>query len=505
MSNKYIVLIYPRPTRGYSHERRRDIHAVRRIYAPLSVMSLASTLEEAGFSVLLLDHRLNTMDGMMDKIAKVRDILFFGISTMTGSQIINGLQIAENLRAVYKKNIPIVWGGVHPTIFPEETVMNPSVDIVGYGAGDYSIVKLAKAMAEGKPLNTVRGICFKENGIAVKTPPAESIERLDDLPFPAWHHLGEHLNRAQYPILATISTSRGCPYNCSYCYKWGVGDGGWHPFGVERIMREVDYLNEKFGFDIFEIADENFILQKSRALELIRNFKSRALKISAIRSNFLTYNDAVVNELEGFCDYVAYSPETGSPKIQALLNKKASYANMKALNLKLRDMGIATVHTFIFGFPFETDEDIRATVGLCREFKKINPASRMAIYQYMPYPKTPLADMMISQYGLSMPTEFEEWGRTDMFGDLDLRFRPWVDASRLSFLNDFQLVFNVIFNTREAIDKKVEDIYNRNPKIKELIGDISAIVRTTKSAPTSPLNDRIPPGLLDTYNDKLFL
>lgn len=505
MKSKHAVLIYPRPTQGYSRERRRDIHVVRRVYAPLSVMYLAATLEEAGYPVLLLDHRLDTLDGMMEKISKIRDVLFFGISTMTGSQIINALKIAERLRSLYDKDIPIVWGGIHPTIFPEETVTNSSADIVGYGAGDYTVVEIARAIDLGMPLDTVKGICFKRNGAVIKNPPADNIKQLDDLPFPAWHHLGEHINSAQYPVLATISTSRGCPYSCAYCYKWGAGEDGWRPFTVGRIMEEVDYLNDKFGFDIFEIVDENFILHKPRAIELIRNFKNRNFKISAVRSNFLTYDDAVVDELKGFCDYVAYSPETGSAKIQSLLNKKADYRKMKSLNSKLLDMGIDTVHTFIFGFPFETDDDIRATVNLCADFKRINPASRMAIYQYMPYPKTPLTDMMISKYGLSLPARLEEWGRTDMYGDLDLRFRPWIDGSMSSFLNDFQLVFNTVFNTYGAIDKDVENKYNENPRIRELMGDISAIRRNTESLVASPLNDRIPPGLLDSYKGKIFI
>ena len=286
-----------------------------------------------------------------------------------------------------------------------------------------------------------------------------------------------YLNYAQYPILATISTSRGCPYNCAYCYKWwGVRSGQtWKPFSVDRIMREVDYLNGSFGYDIFEIADENFILDPIHALELIRNFKDRKFKISDSRSNFLTFKDNVVNEFRDFCDYVAYSPETGSSRIQVFLNKRADYKKMKRLNAKLYDMCIGTVHSFIFGFPFENEADIKATVDLCREFKLINPASRMSIYQYMPYPKTPLADMMVSKYGLEYPDNFEEWSKTDMYGGLDLKFRPWVNPDQLRFMNNFQILFNLIFNTYDVLGKEAYDIYNSDSKIQELMGDISII------------------------------
>jgi len=507
--NKSIVLIYPRPTQGYLKERRRDIHAVKRIYAPLSIMYLASTLEEAGFPVFLFDHRLTTMDEIKEKISQIPDILFFGISTMTGSQIKDGLEIARELRSLYGKDVPLVWGGVHPTIFPYKTILHPMVDIIGYGEGDYTIVELAKAMAKGKSLKTVKGIYFKENGNVVKTPPNDKIEPLDVLPIPAWRHLKDHLNPAQYPVLATITTSRGCPFSCTYCYKSEMDNAGsgrlWRPFSVDRVMREVDYLNASFGFNIFETADENFILDSHRAIELIRNFKSRKFKISAIRSNFLTYKDKVIRELPGFCDYVAYAPETGAKKIQALLNKKADYQKMRLLNARLRDMGITTIHTFIFGFPFETDDDILATVELCRDFKRINSASRMAIYQYMPYPGAPLTEMMTSKYGLVLPDNFEEWEKTDMYGELDLKFRPWVDQERLKFLNDFQLLFNVLFNTYDEIGAEVYDIYNSSAKIRKLIGDISTIQRAVSSPYSSTLNERLTPILRQRYHERVFV
>ena len=504
-----VVLVYPRPTQGYVKERRYDIHAIKRIYAPLSILCLAATLEQAGFNVLLLDHRLVTTEGMIERISRLGDVLFFGISVMTGSQIKNGIEIATELRSTYGKEIPLVWGGVHPTLYPDKTIQHPLVDIIVQGEGDDAVVELARALSDGLPLDSVAGMYFKQNGNIVKTALRRRIEILDSLPIPSWGHLKEFLNSAQYPILATITTSRGCPYNCSYCYKSGLdnADNGkpWRPFGVDRVMREVDYLNSNYGFDIFEISDENFILHPKRALMLIRNFKERGYKISAVRSNFLTYKDEILDELTGFCDYVAYSPETGSARIQNLLNKKADYEKMKLMNAKLRDMGISTIHNFIFGFPFETDDDIRATVELCKSFKQINPACRMSIYQYMPYPGASLTEMMISKYGLVLPDNLEEWSRTDMYGELSLAFRPWVDSKMLKFLNDFQILFNVVFNTYEPLGASVIDIYNSDERIRQIMGDIWAIPRQIGQAKTSKLNERLTSELLSQHADRLFV
>lgn len=503
---KHVVLFYPRPTGGYAAERRRDIHSIRRMYAPLSVMYLAAALEEAGFPVVVLDQRLMGTEEMLAKMAAAGDILFFGISSMTGSQITNGLSMAGLLRERYGAGIPIVWGGVHPSIYPQGTITHPLMDVIVRSEGEVTVVELAKALAEGRSLASIDGLCYKTADGFRMSPARCILEPLDTLPMPAWHHLEEYLNPAQYPVLASISTSRGCPYNCAYCYKGGIeGRNSWKAFSVERVMREVDHLHGKYGFDIFEIFDENFILKADRALELIHGFKERGLKISAVRSNFHTYRDEVLREFPGFCDFVAYSPETGSPKIQKFLKKQADYEKMKRFNAKVTDLGLITVHTFIFGFPFEDDEDIAATVRLCRDFKRINPSSRMALYQYMPYPGAPLTDLVVSDYGLVLPEKLEEWSKTDMYGDLSLAFRPWIKPKDLKFYNDFQLLFNVVFNTYEPISSDIETIYESDPRIRRLIGDLGSIPRATRPQYKNKLNERLDENLMARFRDRIFI
>jgi radical SAM superfamily enzyme YgiQ (UPF0313 family) len=270
-------------------------------------------------------------------------------------------------------------------------------------------------------------------------------------------------------------------------------------------MHEIDYLQSEFGFDVFESADENFILHADRAIELIREFKSRGIKISAIRSKFNTFKDKVVKEFPDFCDYIAYSPETGSSRIQDYLRKKDDYNKMKLFNAKVRDMGLSTVHNFIFAFPFETEEDILATVNLCKEFKKINPISRMSLYQYMPYPGAPLTDLMQKEYGLVLPENLEEWSQSDMYGELSLKFRPWVKEKDVSFLNNFQLLFNLVFNTYQPLDKEVYSIYESDSRIKRLMGDISSIPRAVGHVNKNKLDERFDSDLYSDFQERVFV
>ncbi len=338
------------------------------------------------------------------------------------------------------------------------------------------------------------------------TPHRRIIDPIDSIPIPAWHPLKEFLNPAQYPVLASINTSRGCPFHCAFCYKAGVeGRDEWRAFSVERVMKEVDYLHQQYGFDIFAAVDNNFIMKADHAIKIIRQFKERKFKMSVVLSNFATLKDAIMKELPGFCDFVGYAPESGSPKIQKYLNKRADLEKMKLLNARLGDMGLSTIHTFIFGFPFETDEDIAATVALCKDFKKINPAARMSIYQYMPYPEAPLSNLMVRDFGLVFPEDLEKWSDADMYGELSLRFRPWVSEADLPFLNNFQLLFNTVFSAYEPLTNEDLAIYESDERIRRLMGDITSIPRLIKAGENNPLNDRLDTALYERFRNRIFI
>ena len=129
---------------------------------PLSLLHLASFLIKGGYSVRIMDMRLENLTGF-----KIEKPLFVGISSIHGSQIRYGLEFAKQVRSS-DSSIPIVWGGVHPTLLPEQTVANELVDIVVRGEGEQTLLELADKFPENKPIDEVKGITFKTAGINQK-------------------------------------------------------------------------------------------------------------------------------------------------------------------------------------------------------------------------------------------------------------------------------------------------------------------------------------------------
>jgi len=122
----------------------------------------------------------------------------------------------------YDHSILTVIGGPHPSIFIEQTLENPSVDFVIFGEGEYTITELCDTLESGGNFSHIKGLAFKESNRIIVNGLRPLISNLDELPFPA----RQLLNLSEYPLrsltgkrMATMISSRGCPYNCAYCYK----------------------------------------------------------------------------------------------------------------------------------------------------------------------------------------------------------------------------------------------------------------------------------------------
>lgn len=150
--------------------------------APFSLMCLAAVLREGGHRVCIFDR--NVPNGPIEEKIKNFCPDMIGISTFTGPMILDALQVAKIARSI--TDVPIVWGGIHPSLLPHETIENPYVDIVVVGEGEKTILELAEAIERDKPFEDIKGLVYKENGHVRTNPPRPFIKNLDELPIPAW-------------------------------------------------------------------------------------------------------------------------------------------------------------------------------------------------------------------------------------------------------------------------------------------------------------------------------
>ncbi|OGR67268.1 MAG: hypothetical protein A2081_01345 [Elusimicrobia bacterium GWC2_61_19] len=339
-------------------------------YPPLGLLYIASYMEKhSSHEVTVLDTQVEEMGYPEIKAAVERikpDLV--GIYTLTFA-LMDALKVAAVVKSADER-ILVCSGGPHPTIYPRETVAQKNVDFAVSGEGEAAFLKLADTLAAGGDLRQVPGLTFKEAGAAVTNPKADPIENLDELPFPSRRSLpyGKYTSIiAKTAPVTTFISSRGCPFNCSFC---ATSRQRWRPRSVENIIAELEEC-VALGIREFFFFDDTFAISKERVLKLCAAIEARGLKILFdIRTRVDTVDAEMLAALKkAGCERVQYGVEAGTPEILATLKKGIDLDRVRAIFKTTRDLGITTFADFMIGSPGETREHIKKTVDFALELK----------------------------------------------------------------------------------------------------------------------------------------
>ncbi|HEY5387686.1 MAG TPA: cobalamin-dependent protein, partial [Thermoleophilia bacterium] len=242
---------------------------------PLQLLHVAGALQRAGHRVRIVDMRHADYHSV-----SLGDPLFVGITAMSGPQIRYGLEFARRVRAE-RPRVPIVWGGVHPTLLPEQTASSDCVDVVVRGEGEGVVGALANALAAGGPLDAVDGLTFKADGVVTSTPDAALVD-LDSIPVELPYEL---LDLDRYPTLRAgrvhMQTSRGCPSRCGFCYNSGFNKRRWRGKSPQRVVDEMQHLLERFPHvKIIDPVDDNLFVNRKRVEDICNGILERGLNVA---------------------------------------------------------------------------------------------------------------------------------------------------------------------------------------------------------------------------------
>ena len=402
-----VVLVYPRTRWDIANLTTR---------LPLSVLYVATELKKAGISVQIVDQRV---DDAWEKT--LRDALasrprWVGISSMTGQQIRWGLDAAKIVREA-APGAPILWGGVHASILPEQTLAHELVDLVALGDGEDLAIDLTRALASGADLATVAGLGWKKDGRAVLNE-ARAAMAMDDLSpldyslVPVERYV---LNDVPGERSLQITTSRGCPWRCSYCYIVTVPNGRrYRSESPERTVDHIERLMREFNLHAIHINDDEFFTRLDRSKAVCRGILDRGLKLTLRANCRIDYIDRFSMEdlalfREAGFKHLYLGAESGSDRILQMVEKDITKAQILRVNLKLRAAGIAPKFSFMAGFPTETLEEVKETMRLMERLVRENPdAYTTPIQLYCPYPGTPLMKQCEAS-GMKVPDTLEGW------------------------------------------------------------------------------------------------
>lgn len=384
---------------------------------PNGILYVGGALKSAGYRVNV--HHIS--DAQIDEAALLiarNQPLFVGVSVFTGLPTYVSAEFSKKVKEI-NKNLTVVWGGIHPSLIPEQCVRQRYIDIVVVGEGEDTVTELADALVEGTGLRGIKGIGYKEGNVVCMNEPRPLIEDLDRFRID-WSLIepDRYLQKGPDGIRSFVFiTSRGCPSNCGFCYNLQFNKHRWRAHSIEFVLKEVRELKEKLDINQLSFNDDNFFAKKDRAIKLIEGFRAMNISMGMLELRVDDIEEELVRVLKDFdVERVFTGWESGSDRILKLIHKDFGVEDIiKAVSVLARYPKMHLKTSAIIGFPTETRQEILSTVSTMLTLGGIHSNMAFNMGMYLPYPGTPLYPLAIKE-GFRPPESPEDWKQWDMFG-----------------------------------------------------------------------------------------
>jgi anaerobic magnesium-protoporphyrin IX monomethyl ester cyclase len=405
MMSKRLVLVYPKYVSGWQVQTR--------LATPLGLVCVGTPASLAGYDVKIIDQRIDP-DWRATLIKELeQDPICVGVSSMTGPQIQFALEISRVARRY--GNAPIVWGGVHPSLLPEQTLENENIDIVVQGEGEETFLELVQALEGKRPLSSVRGIWYKEDG-GVRSTDARPFVDLNRMPPLSFDLIDlDKYRRIMFGVPhQNFFTSRGCPCQCTFCYNTAFNRRRWRAMDPDLVVERIKAFVGKHHIKGLIINESNFFVDVDRGRRILKGIIDANLDIVISKVNIdmntlfrMGPDDFDLLHRAG-CRRLPIAIESGSEKIRTLIKKPADVDHVLQTNRDLVRTPIVPNFLFMIGFPTETREDLAESVSLAFKLVEENPRAGIYFNNYTPYPGTELFATAV-EHGLQVPKRVEDW------------------------------------------------------------------------------------------------
>lgn len=466
---------YRKPTGSQVESTKGDPMAM-----PIGGLFLCESLLRRGGNPYILQGEVEEIIAQLDdKISG--STIAIGISSFSGDMLKSAMLIAGYIRDKHPE-IPLIWGGVHPTAVRTQTLMSPLVDYIVWGEGENTLPRLLDAITAGAAIHELEGIPgigFKNDGKPHLTPRPDytDLDRVFRLPY----HLTDIERIARKMLIGgdrwfPAMSARGCPFKCRFCSnsskKWPNTRVRYH--SLEHIENDITTLIDDYGADAIGFNDEITLLNEKRVIalcEMLNGLKKQLIYRLTCRVDVLDkLSDSTLKLLRdsGFVA-IAYGVESGSQRILDLMNKGITPALAIKTNERLKRFGFYQSYNFMTALPSETIEEMKSTLRLLVKIGRNNKESPYPFTRLMPFiplPDTELFDTALT-YGFVPPKDMEGWTNLDFKNVVERRqsMRPWLTHEQAVFVEqamDAVAQTSIHYTGADAdhdlIDRKLDEI-----------------------------------------------
>lgn len=337
------------------------------IIPPLSLAYVAAIAERAGHEVQVIDMRaeLLSLESTIERIRSFgSDIIGFTISTYNFHQTLDWVKKIKG-----RVNLPVLVGGWHLGLYPQETMTHQVIDYAVMGEADDVLPELLRHIERGESPDAVAGVCFRKDGKVICNPRSAEIPDINATPFPARHLLQ---NEKYYNILTTrrnftvMLSTRGCPYRCIFC---DLKTAKYRQRTPENFVDEIEQSYRKYGVREIDIYDTSFTANRKRAFAICEEIKRRKLDICwTVRTRCDLVDDELIEAMHSAgCNVVMYGIESAVPEILKNLRKGTDVGHIRRVVKRTRELGMKALGFFIIGSPGETEETAKKTIKFAIE------------------------------------------------------------------------------------------------------------------------------------------
>jgi anaerobic magnesium-protoporphyrin IX monomethyl ester cyclase len=431
----------------------RHPERLMRMNIPLGLLYVGTAASHQGYQVNILD--VNNYPNHRAFMARLEEelegVFAVGLSVMT-AQITSAIEISRRVRQV-NPTATIIWGGVHPTMYPEQVAASEYADFAVKREGEATIVELLAAIGGYADPEQVKGIAFKtENGV-VTTEDREPVD-INRLPPLEWDLVEDIRSFGDIAEVARrtgvgmpIFTSRSCPHRCTFCIN-PVLKNKYRFRDAELVLKDIeDIVN--LGVDCISFFDEDLFANRKRLMQIVDGIVARGLKFRWFAATRVDYfragrmdTDLLARIKDSGCQQLGFGAESGSQRILDYLKKDITVEDTIHAARIVDSVDIDATFSFMIALPGEEDEDIRQTVELITRIAGINSSFRiLGPFIYRPYPGSELYFQCLKE-GMKEPATLEEWAISPYVGNeihpADFHLFPWArypmeDLTRLIF------------------------------------------------------------------------
>ena len=405
---------------------------------PLALLAIGSELDPAIYEVVIIDGRLDP-DAENTVVSHLDTAVCLGVTVLTGAPISDALRISRAAKRA-RPDLPVVWGGWHPSMFARECLVEPCVDVTVRGQGEETFAEIVQRLSEGRSLEGCAGCTVRLADGTIQENPSRPLAPVDK--FRA-HDYGLIPVERYYELkgkrqLDYIS-SQGCNFRCAFCSDPFVYGRKWVGLEPTRMATRLKELWDRYHFDDVNFQDETFFTKRDRVQALAERIVESGMKITWAATMRADQGVRLPEEVWALCKQsglrrLLVGVESGSNEMLKRIRKDIKIEQVFETAEKMLRYNIAGHFPFIVGFPDESDSSIQESLDVAKKLRSMSPDFLTPIYYFKPYPGSELVIEAVER-GFRLPETLDAWSKFDYVAGEP---GPWVSAEKFRLIERFK-------------------------------------------------------------------